>query len=255
MFTLPKLNPLRIGLLFAFISGFALFYVLWAFQGFGIQQGYSFTGHSFGFRTLAFGLCNAMVLGPIEVSWQRFLPYHLKAQLVLSSIELLLGSIAIFILFNYFWQFTEWDWPGYTLLLREYSSVMLLPVFLKVFLLLRHRNISKDKPQEKMLFYSDNGKDQLLLKPEDFLYLKSDGNYMELHYRQAEENKVILLRNTLKHFESKYQNSAYLKRSHRSYLVNPTQVNGIVIRKARPSLIVHSIELPLSEQYRSAYEL
>ena len=76
---------------------------------------------------------------------------------------------------------------------------------------------------QKIDFYSENDKLEISIQPQDFLYLKSDGNYLELHYLENQSPQMILLRNTLKKVENSLQEKHYF-RCHRSYLVNLNHV-------------------------------
>lgn len=90
---------------------------------------------------------------------------------------------------------------------------------------LRNREISPfdiDKSsQDKLIcFRAENGKIELQLMINEVLFLKSDGNYVEVFYHQKEKNvSVGLIRNRLKAFVQEIPDT-YFFQCHKSYAVN-----------------------------------
>lgn len=114
-----------------FLPGFALFFVLFIYEGFGIQPDVSYSGHGLLFQAIAFGgltsinfFINEFVVArwvSITKIWQRIL-WHVW--------EIWMGSLLTFLLFNYFWNWTEWYWSGYLLIVFEYASVVIFPILI-----------------------------------------------------------------------------------------------------------------------------
>jgi len=118
--------------------------------------------------------------------------------------------------------------------------------------------VRKPSPTNSILnieFYSENGKQAISLKPEYFLFLKSVDNYVEVYYRNDQGIKKQLLRNTLKHIEQQYHQSPYVKRCHRGYLVNPTnvQVSNLVGANSL-KLLIDQFEVPVSVKYLKDFQ-
>lgn len=70
---------------------------------------------------------------------------------------------------------------------------------------------------------AENGNVNLQLKPQDILYLKSEGNYVEVFYLQAEKVQKELIRNRLKILEDKLPTPDFF-RCHKSFVVNLHQI-------------------------------
>ncbi|MEO1437182.1 MAG: LytTR family DNA-binding domain-containing protein [Bacteroidota bacterium] len=64
----------------------------------------------------------------------------------------------------------------------------------------------------------------MLLKPEEILYCKSDGNYTEVH--KTDHRKIVVSKN-LKEIERKVNDSSFL-RIHHSYLVNTSYITEYI---------------------------
>ncbi|HAA11572.1 MAG TPA: hypothetical protein DCE41_07680 [Cytophagales bacterium] len=243
-----------------FLPGLTLFYVLFVFQGFGIHTGISYSGHGFLGRCIGFGLLNVVVFAAVEflffrrwarATWQeRMLSLFLMADL---------GAGATFLLFNYFWAWTEWNFSAFSLLLREYLTVVLIPLALiELFFLRRRKNVpsaTMPLPQvvDGLVFASENGKDVISLHPDDFLYAQSADNYVEVYYVSGEEVKCHLLRKSLKSLEEHHLASPYVKRSHRSYLVNPTRVRNRIQERGKLALDLGYAKVPVSATFQEAF--
>lgn len=132
--------------------------------------------------------------------------------------------------------------------------VMIIPF--AIVLLISHfraRDISDDPTYLK--FQSQNGKDELSIVYSNFLFLKSTGNYVEVHYRSAHGQKTHLIRNSLKAIEEQFDNYPYLTRCHRSYLVNPTNVDRKVKSKGKIELYLGESQVPVTPSYESSFAL
>ncbi|MFD0798713.1 LytR/AlgR family response regulator transcription factor [Maribacter chungangensis] len=75
------------------------------------------------------------------------------------------------------------------------------------------------QPGEKLLIKSDNQNIELRLDPNDLIFMKSDGNYMEVYYHDMDDIKTKLIRNTMKSITAVLPNTSFL-RCHKSFIVN-----------------------------------
>lgn len=80
------------------------------------------------------------------------------------------------------------------------------------------------------------------LFPNDILYLKSDGNYVEFHLAN---NEVFLVRKKLNDINTSEDFNQFI-RTHNRYLINPTHVFHYSYR----NMIIGKTEIPISEKYR-----
>ena len=225
------------------LPGLSLFYVLFAFEAFGIQQETSLSGHTFLQRCLIFGLANSALFLLLE-----FYIMPAKPKLAIWRIlEIVLGSILTYLLFNYFWNWTEWSWSSYLLMLLEYSLVMVIP-FVIVHLIKTKR--IKQVDTETWSFSSTNGKDVISVQPEDLLYVKAAGNYVEVYFVLEDTVRSKLLRNTLKNIEEEMPG---LKRCSRSILVNQQKVNVVQTTKGKLELNLGKVKIPVSSNYADSF--
>ena len=99
----------------------------------------------------------------------------------------------------------------------------------------------KDKINKVTFFYIREGITDIKININDFIYAKSEENYMLIFTK----NKKYVVRNTIKNFllENTFEN---IKQIHRSYLINVTLIQKI----ETTNLIIEDIKLPLSRNFR-----
>lgn len=179
-------------------SGLMLFIVLYVYKAYDIQQGVSLSGHSLLFRAIIFGLGASAGFYFLEFFvLSKFSLQNIKQLLFWRIGEIFFVMNIAFLLFNYFWNWTEFSFYAYFLMLFEMYMVMLIPVILSwlVGMSARQKNIL-------WKFVSENGKETLTILPENLLFIQSAENYVEIHYQSGDSVKKSLLRNTLKSLES-----------------------------------------------------
>lgn len=69
--------------------------------------------------------------------------------------------------------------------------------------------------------------DDFLLKLEDFIFAKAEGNYLEFHLITEGVNKKLIKRITIKDLESQLKHFPWIIRTHRSFLVNMKKVEAV----------------------------
>lgn len=236
-------------------TGLMLFFVLYVYKAYDIQQNDSYSGHSHLFRSIVFGLATSFIFFINEfLLAQKVLKKPLQTLSYISWItwEIFTGTNVTFLLFNYFWNWTELYWFAYFLLLFEYTCVVIFPIFIINKL---YQKQSKAK-SEILYFYSENGKNKISLQPDAFLYLKSEDNYIKVFYLSDNQVKNQLLRNSLKNIETTYSKSPYILRCHRGYIINPKKIIKTFENNRNFQVeIAHHITLPVSQKYRSNFEL
>ena len=100
---------------------------------------------------------------------------------------------------------------------------------------------------------SENGKHQLELKADSLLYLKSEGNYVEVYYTSGEAIKTELIRNSLKNLEQSLRGFPQIKRCHRSYLVNMQRINRSRMKNSKIELDLGHGQVPVSPKYQTDF--
>ncbi len=233
---------------FSVLSAVALFLVLFIYRGFNIDPGISLSGHSLLSRAALFGLTNGVVIGLLEIAGYKFLDLaKLRVRITWQITELVIGATSIFLLFNYFWEGTEWHLSAYLLLLMEYATVMIFPVLM--FWVLYRPYTSNPS----VTFFPENGKKRLSVRTRDLLFLKAADNYVEVHYWSGNAMKKELIRNTLKRILEQKEMTDCLRRCHRSFAVNPDNVDGKKEQARELVLIVMGEEIPVSAKYRDSF--
>lgn len=102
-------------------------------------------------------------------------------------------------------------------------------------------------------FHDEKGVLRISLKAEDLLYIESSDNYISIKYLHNDQNKSILIRNTLKNLEKEFENSLLL-RCHRSYMVNVKRVSMVKKEGHNMKLILSSPgneKIPVSRGYHA----
>lgn len=245
----PGLWPFMLGL----VSGILVFYFLYFFGAYGIQKGWSYSGHSHLFRSICFGLltfsylvvCEGWIKPKLNVS-------RLSSMIIWYLGLMLLGSQFIFLLFNFFWNWQEWSLTAYGLILKEFPLMMVLPFSFYV-LLKKLADPQKGQQLSHINFQSENGKDQLRISPQCFLYARSAENYITVSYTSGGERKQHLIRKPLKVLEQELKSCPGVERSHRSYLVNSHNMQAVKQRKGKVLLEFKDVEIPVSKKYQHRF--
>lgn len=234
------------------LSGFSVFFFLYFFEAYGIQKGLSYSGHSHLFRSISFGVLTFSYLTLFE-TWLK--PKWAKGRWLNQTAWyvglVMLGSHLIFILFNYFWNWQEWDLMGYGLIIKEFPLMMVLP--LSFYLVLKAMTKPKGIDSDYLLFQSENGKDLLKVKLSDFMFANSSDNYITIFYLSQNQSRQHLIRKPLKVLEEELKDHAEIERSHRSYLVNRRNIQAIKQLKGKVHVEINGHSLPVSKQFQELF--
>ncbi len=234
------------------LSGISVFYFLYFFAAYGIQKGLSYSGHSHLFRSLSFGTLTFAYLTIFE-SWLR--PRWATTRLVnvaaWYALLVILGGQLIFILFNFFWDWQEWNIEAYALIMKEFPLMMILPLFFYFAL----KAIPKPKAIEEkhLLFQSENGKDQLKVRLKDFMFANSSENYITISYTSNNATKQHLIRKPLKVLEQELKANPEIERTHRSYLVNRHNIQSVRQIKGKVHVEINETSVPISKQFQKHF--
>ncbi len=247
------LSSRRFKWIITIIPGLFVFYILFVFNAYQIQTGISFSGHTLFVRAFWFGVVNSLTFAFFEFGISRFFKrttwLHQGTWLF---IEFVVAAHMTYLLFNVFWNWTEMYWDSYFLMMRECVAMMITPLAVCYgigFIPAKRKAISEDL----ISLASENGKDLIKLRLDDLLFVKSAGNYVEVFIKNGEETKKQLLRNSLKSLEEDESLKPLLVRSHRSYLVNPSNVARVIQSKGKMELELKSLVIPVSSKYESNF--
>lgn len=111
----------------------------------------------------------------------------------------------------------------------------------------------KPEPKEKLdskgelpvAIFTQQKSDDFFLNPDDFLFAKSEGNYLEIFIEEEEKTNKFLKRMTLKEFESQLDSFPHFFKTHRSFLVNLQKVKNVKGNAQGLLLELHSHSIPL----------
>ena len=208
---------------------------------------------------LAFSLFNEILLRPII-----FKKPSLKKIILWSIWVLFLLSTVIFITYNILGSWHDFKLNSYLEFLIQVSVVLLFPL-VGVFFFFRYRSLQYQIEHiltTKEIFLDENqliefkgqgSKDQITLSLANFLYGKSQDNYVELYFLEKEQLKKFLIRSSLSNISESINNSVIV-RCHRSYIVNLLHVTAI---KGGNQDMILSIDpfdstVPVSKSYRDS---
>lgn len=98
--------------------------------------------------------------------------------------------------------------------------------------------------------------DDFELNPHEFLFAKSEGNYLEIFLEKGEDTNKILKRMTMKELESQLDSFPHFFKTHRSFLVNLQKVKQVKgnAQGYQLRLKSHSDSLPVSRGMVSDFE-
>lgn len=113
-------------------------------------------------------------------------------------------------------------------------------------------------PEEDSLlrFHDENLKLKFVIASSAVVYLKSEENYVHIHYVESEKMKSYVLRNSMKSLEEMLTSHG-LVRCHRSYVVNPVHVKGLKKETEGASFAILDVdkapEIPVSKLYYASF--
>ncbi|MDN3689208.1 LytR/AlgR family response regulator transcription factor [Cyclobacterium jeungdonense] len=163
----------------------------------------------------------------------------------------ILGSQLIFLLFNFFWNWQEWNLEAYGLIMKEFPLMMILP--LSFYLALKAISKPKTTEGDYLLFQSENGKDQLKVRLQDFMYANTSENYITIFYISNNSGKHHLIRKPLKVLEQELMAHPEIQRSHRSYLVNTRNIQAVKQLKGKVQIEINGANVPVSKQFQKHF--
>ena len=104
-------------------------------------------------------------------------------------------------------------------------------------------------------FYDEYKKLRLVIASEAVIFIKSEDNYVQIHYQDQNRTKKFILRSSMKALEETLSKRG-LVRCHRSYFINPAYINivhrdstGIIVAELKQANFESS---PISRKYQDA---
>jgi len=105
---------------------------------------------------------------------------------------------------------------------------------------------------ETILFESSNKRENILLPINNFLYITSADNYIDIYYKEENAIKHNLLRNTLSNIEGKFSDNKNIQRCHLSFIVNIGLIDSVLGNASGYKIQFKQTEalIPISRKYR-----
>lgn len=104
-------------------------------------------------------------------------------------------------------------------------------------------------------FYDEYKKLRLVIAPEAVIFIKSEDNYVQIHYQDQNRTKKFILRSSMKALEETLARRG-LVRCHRSYFINPAYIK--IVHRDNAGMIVAELKqenyesIPISRKYQDA---
>lgn len=104
-------------------------------------------------------------------------------------------------------------------------------------------------------FYNEYKKLCLVIAPEAVIFIKSEDNYVQIHYQDKSRTKNFILRSSMKALEETLSKKG-LVRCHRSYFINPAYIR--IVHRDSSGIIVAELKqenfesIPISRKYQDA---
>ena len=115
------------------------------------------------------------------------------------------------------------------------------------------RNKEEVDSSSLVKFHDEYGKLKLVIASEAIIFLKSEENYVQIHYTENGKNKKFVLRSSMRALEEPITSHG-LVRCHRSFFINPEHIK--MIRKEPSGVVVAVLNegaydpIPISRKYQ-----
>jgi len=105
---------------------------------------------------------------------------------------------------------------------------------------------------ETITIEASNKRENISLLINNFLYITSADNYIDVYYLEANAIKHNLLRNTLNNIEKQISNNQSIHRCHKSYIVNMSKVDSVLGNASGYKINLKNTDLliPISRKYK-----
>lgn len=250
---------------FAWLTSLFLFLFLLFFQPFGVNNYRTdeaiTTELIIGLSVFATVTCSIILFNELIIyRLFKFISASIPVIIWIAWCVILMSSM-IYLTYNYMGNWHDWSLNSYLGFLFNISILSIIPftfvsVYFRIKTLRQTINQSYSYPikehlQERTVtFSSDNGKDTLVIKTCDLLFVQSEDNYVNIHYLDQGIPTKSLIRQTLKNIEASL-NEEVIRKCHRSYLVNFFQVSQIEGNRNKMHLKLTGMkdQIPVARNY------
>ena len=146
---------------------------------------------------------------------------------------------------------------GTFILLMTTTAIYPYSIIWLAYELYAKHNEEEKVPDDSSLirFYDEYKKLRLVIAPEAVIFIKSEDNYVQIHYQDQGRTKKFILRSSMKALEETLTKRG-LVRCHRSYFINPAYIK--IIHRDNTGIIVAELKqentatIPISRKYQDA---
>ncbi|MBT8267955.1 MAG: LytTR family transcriptional regulator [Bacteroidia bacterium] len=182
-----------------------------------------------------------------------FKKWTLGKALIWYAIVIVFIAAANFMYKSAWGNFNEFSWSDFLLVLGRTMVISFTVCFfvLGIWQYLNRNKISSLLANETYTVETLNGK-SVALRLNDILFIRSDDNYVDVHYLSEGKRNKIVLRSSLKNIESQVVNRfSPIIRCHRQYLINTRffQIKNQSSRSMLLSLKKNEDQVPVSKQF------
>ncbi len=240
-----------------FMTFFVPFFLI-VFQPFGVNNFDPNHNISFVFFTsmLGFGLVQGLVIYAFEfIIVPRFFNKNTWGVFIVRMLmELICIAAATFLFYNMLGNFHDWRFNSFLEFIFNIVLMSIIPLTI-LFLYLNYREVQKSydllelQPKltltEKFInLESNNRKSLLSVTTDDLLFIEAQDNYVSIHFMDRGSVKRKLLRATMKDIEANLK-LQFIKRCHRSFIVNINMVERVVRDGHQMKLYLAHLSLPV----------
>ena len=116
-------------------------------------------------------------------------------------------------------------------------------------------NNTKNNQEQYISLSSETGKDKLQIKMNDFFFVKSVDNYVEVYWKDRNTIRKSLLRGSLKKIQKELTPYSSMFRCHRTYIININKVDRISGNSQGYRLkLGNDHEIPVARSYIKAFQ-
>lgn len=247
------------------------------FQPFGLYAGVNYIGFLF---LLGYGVVTFVVLTLILKVFPLISPkiFHEKNWKVKHEIVLLISIIFFIGIGNLIYTKILFDYPsnllkGFLLFEMYTLSIGTIPIITLVMLSqirLLKKNLrsaaqvnkqinvkSRDIDEEEKITITSNNKNEMLsISPSNLLAIKSEGNYVDLFYKDESKIYKKMFRSSLKRMQENYFSKQPFFQCHRAYIINTNMVKKAEGNSQGFLLEIDGLEfkIPVSRNYVTKFK-
>ncbi len=207
-----------------------------------------------------FGLGLLFIISVLFMEWlipalfpKPFKSWTFGKALIWYALVIVFIAAANFMYKSLWSNFNEFSWSDFLLVLGRTMVISFTVCFfvLGIWQYLNRNKISSLLANETYTVETLNGK-SVALRLNDILFIRSDDNYVDIHYLSEGKRNKIVLRSSLKNIESQVVNRfSPIIRCHRQYLINTRffQIKNQSSRSMLLSLKKNEDQVPVSKQF------